>query len=231
MSRSSYPLSCLLPSDTIFSLLASTKSIVKLDENEVEDVESRMEKILENEITYSDGDCRKTLTYAQVGELFQFEYQPFLKFLHVKEARNLWLNEIVLEEGCEQLEVISVNGAERIQQLMCRGFIHPQLSIRFIGMVDGIDVGHGLFAEEKLPAHQFLGEYVGLVSTLYSVTDRSYCCEFPSCDGGMTINALAIGNMVRFINHSEKPNAKFMRWYCDGMMHVICVGFILLENF
>jgi hypothetical protein len=226
MSRASYPLSCLLPSDAIFSLLASTKSIVKLDENEVEEVESRMEKILENEITYTDGDCQKTLTYSQVGELFRFEYHPFLKFLHAKEARNLWLNEIILEEGSDQLEVISVNGAERIQQLMCSGFIHPQLGIRFIGMVDGIDVGHGLFAEEKLPAHQFLGEYVGLVSTLYSVTDRSYCCEFPSCDGGMTINALEIGNMVRFINHSENPNAKFMRWYCDGIMHVICVRFI-----
>lgn len=199
-----------------------------------------LEQLLDNQQIryYQEGSTGsfETMSYRTVGERFSFNYTPHLTFLHEKDFRNLWLNHIgsldpddnnpVSETNNHLFKDDQVLSEVGLKSMVYQGFIHPSLSIRHVGFVDGTDVGHGLFTEDFLANDCFLGEYIGIVTSNnenLESEELSYCCLYPSCDGGTVINAIEMGNMIRFINHSESPNAQFQRWSCDGVMHVLCI--------
>lgn len=86
--------------------------------------------------------------------------------------------------------------------------------------------GYGLFAYEDLPAGSFIGEYAGIVRRHSKRLDEAnpYCFEYPVFFLGKTpytIDAKDEGNLLRFINHSYRPNLYLKRAYSQGIMHII----------
>lgn len=68
-------------------------------------------------------------------------------------------------------------------------------------------IGFGLFANRNLKEGELVGEYAGLVARSDSVAERTYCYEYPPLKRGgevitLTIDARAMGNQTRFINHA-----------------------------
>ena len=108
--------------------------------------------------------------------------------------------------------------------------VHPSLEIRFVSS----DCGNGLFANDVIEAHSYIGEYTGLVkpSQLSSsvantdgmndiVTPSAYALNYPSGDSH-EVDALEIGNIMRFINHSQKEaNCFFQPVWIDKCIHII----------
>jgi hypothetical protein len=128
-------------------------------------------------------------------------------------------------EGTEWSTVPHLENVKDIRLFLDEGTIlYSSLSIREVGVVGGIDLGHGLFAERRLSAHSLLGEYVGVVAS--SASPTPYSLNYPSSTGGHEINASEVGNIIRFVNHSKCPNAVFRSVVLDGLAHVLCVSFI-----
>lgn len=79
------------------------------------------------------------------------------------------------------------------------------LSIRWINE----DIGHGIFAEEDLPAGGFVGVYGGIVKDRSLVGSKDYAWSYPgqTLQGGrITLDAAEKGNELRLINDGKDPN-------------------------
>jgi len=99
---------------------------------------------------------------------------------------------------------------------------HPHLAIKWIDTA----LEYGLFSTEPIEADILIGEYTGLVRKV----DRShpnlnaYCVKYPSrffSWNYFVIDALAGGNAMRFINHSDQPNLE-AHWVLDRrLLHLV----------
>jgi len=168
---------------------------------------------------YASDGSQQTLDSDSFGARFSFEYIHRLVFLHEKELRSCTFEQSVDEElGYPNLDESHI-------AFLLSGQTSRLVSVRHIGLQNGNDLGHGLYAEEDLPAGSFIGEYVGLVSSVVETTmqQNHYNLLYPSCDGGLEINAREQGNIIRFINHSDNPNAEFRCIKVNGLLHVICI--------
>lgn len=100
---------------------------------------------------------------------------------------------------------------------------HPSVAIRWIGDA----VGHGVFAEEPLPACSYVGEYAGFAvrKTRKNSYHRTYCVRYTTWGkGAYLIDAELGGNFTRFCNHSEEPNMALQSVYCRGMPRMILLS-------
>lgn len=88
------------------------------------------------------------------------------------------------------------------------------------------EIGYGLFAERTFPAQQYLGVYGGEVKRVSWIwPGRSdYKFRYPTRAWSWipyTIDAEKKGNVLRFLNHSEKGNVEMIGVYCEPLMYVI----------
>lgn len=93
-------------------------------------------------------------------------------------------------------------------------------------------VGHGLFTTHRIPAGAFVGEYTGIVrenNRRYLEPLNDYCYEYPILDaiGRSFVIDATQGNLMRFINHSERPNLRPRYAFIDGAYHCI---FLAIEE-
>ncbi len=93
-------------------------------------------------------------------------------------------------------------------------------------------VRYGLRSVEDLTAHQFVGEYTGIVrrnNRRYLEPLNDYCYEYPVPDplGISYVTDATRGNWARFINHSSSPNLRPLSAFLDGFYHVI---FLAIRN-
>ena len=84
----------------------------------------------------------------------------------------------------------------RNSDFLCKKFLHffalhiyQHVSQAYIGFVDGVDVGLGLFARSAIPALTYLGEYAGVLSTRHGEDDGVYGYGLPVVDPDLVINA------------------------------------------
>jgi hypothetical protein len=182
-------------------------------------------------------------SYADLAEMFGFQYVSHLVFLHEKELRAVFMTrpeQDIPTDSSLHTDHIHIYEKDHLRDLLNSGFIHPSMSVRHIGLLNGVDVGHGIFADTDLQPGTFLGEYVGAVLSTTSATQytdsfhdqkgcrdgMAYTCQYPSCDGGTGINATEYGNVIRFMNHSTPSNAELRHyWGLGGIMHVLCVSY------
>lgn len=87
-------------------------------------------------------------------------------------------------------------------------------------------IGYGVFTNQEIPAGTYLGEYGGVVRKrqLWTRWENLYCFEYGIGEGrrsSFVIDAKAVGNQTRFINHSENPNAETVSVDYKGRIRVI----------
>jgi len=178
-------------------------------------------KLYEDNVT---GDYNY-MTYDSLGDQFSFVYTSRLVFLHEKDLRNVVYNSIDHDE-VTLTNTDKMDSSSYMADIMSGG-VHSRLSIRYIGInSSGSDLGYGVYTEGGIDDQTFLGEYVGVVSSMNETIEHSnhFNALYPDCDGGFSINAREYGNVTRFINHSNDPNAQFKAVKIDELMHIICVS-------
>jgi hypothetical protein len=160
------------------------------------------------------------MSLNEIGLRFGFVYSPRLVFIHEKELRNYY------SWGFDR-EACSFTAAELdIENLLDRGGLTDGLCVGHVGEVDGVDVGYGLFTEIDIRKGTVIGEYVGIVSSL-SGSSSAYAFNYPSTDGGYTVEAVEYGNLMRFMNHSDNPNCAYHTVYHEGIAHLVAVSQIV----
>ncbi len=83
-------------------------------------------------------------------------------------------------------------------------------------------VAYGLFAEEHLHPGEWIGEYTGVVKAASESTSKNdYNFTYHSLAGKeYYIDAELIGNITRYINHSEQPNVRGLYALHEGVAHI-----------
>jgi hypothetical protein len=102
--------------------------------------------------------------------------------------------------------------------------VHPPVSVRLVNE----KVGHGVFADKKIPPCTFVGEYTGIIQerTPRQLKDKKHCLRYTIWEGekNFAIDAEKKGNFTRFINHSEKPNLGLQSVYWRGIPRMIFIS-------
>lgn len=208
-----YPVLCILPRGRHMCVTNSAARAV--EEGDIIDCEEDSRCI---NVTDENGDTQ-LLTYNEVGLKFGFEYSSRLQFLHETDFRGAPFYAVDVDNREDD---IFITGIASIEEDITKGKISDKMSIRHIGVLNGVDVGYGAFADAAIPSGALIGEYVGIMSTTSSPTQ--YSLSYPSCTGGHEINALSLGNMIRFLNHSADPNASFRVLIHEQIPHVVCIA-------
>lgn len=102
---------------------------------------------------------------------------------------------------------------------------HPKVSIRFINE----KVGFGVFAEQRIAACSFAGEYQGVVKEgkKKELKEKMFCVRYSAWKTGRkkyVLDAEEKGNFTRFINHSVRPNLSLQSVYWRGLPRMIFVA-------
>ncbi|CAE8595237.1 unnamed protein product [Polarella glacialis] len=109
-------------------------------------------------------------------------------------------------------------------ELLRRGhFMYESTCVSHIGVVDGVDVGLGLFAQVAILANSCLGEYTGVVRQRRQEEDDNYSYALPVVEPDLVVCARDYGNLCRLINHSDDGwNAELLSVHHEGLLHVVC---------
>lgn len=101
---------------------------------------------------------------------------------------------------------------------------HSPVSVKYIDS----EVGYGVFAEKKIPACSFIGEYTGVIlqKKPSQLKKKIHCLRYTTWEGkkNFVIDAEKKGNFTRFINHSSKPNLGIQAVYWHGVPRMIFVS-------
>lgn len=97
------------------------------------------------------------------------------------------------------------------------------------------EIGYGVFAEVDIREGSFIGEYTGIVRRLYRKhpDHNAYCFHYPTCLWSIkyyAVDALRDGNLLRFINHSDRPNLYPLCAVDRGLLHQIFVAKRLIRK-
>jgi hypothetical protein len=159
------------------------------------------------------------LTTKELEVQFQITYAPHLDFAKLKIYQKLCRKTIkfhrkgMLDE--EQLWLGSYFQKEILSAPL------PAVRLRWIDE----KLGWGVFAERDLPNMEYIGEYAGIVrKRKRSDAKNAYCFEYVIAEGehsDYNIDALDQGGLVRFINHSDKPNLTSALATARDLSHVI----------
>ena len=178
-----------------------------------------MEKI---NVLFPNESGYKSVSISQWQDIFKAAWQPTLIFSadqicdkiakkcqkaltgQLLERRQIWLGTYFSKE---------IN----------QGFV-PQVAIAWIGE----EIGYGVFAEQLFSPGDFVGEYVGVLRPRQKKQDErnNYCFEYRvgSWKSPYLIDAEAMGNHTRFINHSLTSNLEPVFVYLAGAMHLIFIA-------
>lgn len=106
--------------------------------------------------------------------------------------------------------------------------ISPKVAIGHVDVLAGVeDQPLGLFATDAIAALEFLGEYAGVVKVHADGANQfdPYGISYPSVyeGGDLYVSAAEYGNVIRCINHSGRPNARFVPMVHGGILRIFCV--------
>eukprot|EP00439_Symbiodinium_sp_Y106_P085079 s1139_g27.t1 len=94
------------------------------------------------------------------------------------------------------------------EMLRCGAFLYESVFVRRIGVVDGVDIGLGLFTRRTRRTCE---------------DDGVYGFSLPVVDPDLVVDAKKFGNLCRLINHSDDDwNAELMSVHHEGLLHVLC---------
>ena len=106
-------------------------------------------------VTYSKQGEQKELTYSELQQLFHFEYLSSLQFDSMYSL--VW----VVKKCLKSLEAYQKNN--RWVAALYHKEIHAPILHRLKIQWISPSLGHGIFAQEEIPALTYIGEYTGVV--------------------------------------------------------------------
>lgn len=163
----------------------------------------------------------KSYSIERASHLLQFRFAHHLEFAD-------WRLERTVRQLCARanrkghVDTLSQWLGTLHQKDLHTPTISPHLAISWINA----SVGYGVFALSPIPAWSFLGEYTGILRPRQHIwlDENDYCFRYPIQKHWLryfTIDSLACGNITRFINHSDHPNAEAIGVFYDGLFHII----------
>lgn len=123
----------------------------------------------------------------------------------------------------------AVDGFDQIPaQQIQHNEVSRKVAIGHVESLAGVEENPlGLFAIEDIAAFAFLGEYTGVLQVRNDSANTfdPYGVSYPSVyeHGDLYVSASEYGNVIRCINHSFAPNARFVPMVQDGILHIFCV--------
>lgn len=168
-------------------------------------------------------------TFSELEALLKFHYLPDCVFESSEERLE------IRERGLELLKKGGVSEeAERLGEQYIshiQAASQPLVSVRYCNQA----VGYGLFAEEDLEEGGYAGKYTGVIrknDRRYFEPLNNYCYEYPVPDeiGRSYVIDGTSGNLMRFVNHSDRPNLKPVRVFYDGFYHLIFLAIRPIEK-
>ncbi|NGX40089.1 MAG: hypothetical protein KR126chlam1_01429 [Chlamydiae bacterium] len=167
---------------------------------------------------WREGGEKHHLTTAQLEDKLGFTCLSELSF-QSPDLKTHLLQEGKKRAETKEIDPLHLELGDKWQNQIEEGTL-PSVSIRWIDQ----QVEYGLFAEETLEVGTFAGEYVGLVRKNNDHLSLSnYLYAYPICDeiGRNYVIDAAAGSLIRFINHSYKPNLAPHYAFVDGLYHMI----------
>ena len=162
----------------------------------------------------------KLLTKEEFEKKFEIELLQGLYFNQLKDL------EKIVKNCLQAWKIANISALERwlgayLEEELANGTFGP-VYLKWISPYKG----YGLFADKDLPKDTYIGEYAGLVRKHKKRLDEAnaYCFEYPvyfNDKTPFTIDAKEEGNLLRFINHSDKPNLALKPVYSQSIMHII----------
>ncbi len=156
------------------------------------------------------------LWLAENGELYSCDFQRWFQLTGMVYLPYLLFSEKNLLE--------QFNGAQRVEP---NWQAHLTLLDKLYLKKISEQVGWGVFARTNLVAGEIIGEYAGVVHS--HKTGGTYTMAYQKIqDQALNIDARFMGNITRFVNHSERPNIEAIETVtADGILHI---EFKLLKN-
>lgn len=186
-----------------------------VEAGDAESVEAR--RLLETRIVlFGENGIPRLLSLLEISLELNFAYTTQLSFMSENDLRIMpvtWGLPQFVEETSEAISPTAFDLG--IVKQLEGGELSPDIQLRWISA----ELGYGVFSSQKIPACTFLGEYVGIV--LCTQAPGAYSLNFPCLDGGHEINAKDTGNLMRFINHSARPNASFQHVFHENIIHTV----------
>jgi hypothetical protein len=166
-------------------------------------------------------DEQRTL-FNQLG----IEYLESNRYLPVSLARRDVRRTLYYRRNRLEFEEL----AGRYGEALRRGGWERRLEIRHIGG----PLGFGLFAAEAIPAGDLAGEYTGVVRRARRERplpaggfSTDYAWGFPEVRNfalPLEIDAREAGGLLRFVNHSGRPNCEPDHFALDGRWRLVFVA-------
>lgn len=173
-------------------------------------------------IQLKDDTKPELISVKKFEELFDLEFHPFLTFPSYEE----------LEEVIHNLPYLfkyqwlfgKMDNLEGLYKEKLQAHLMAKTYIKWIDPA----IEYGLFADMDLPENAYIGEYTGLIREIDKRNPElnGYCFHYPTklfSYHYYVIDALKIGNELRFINHSETPNLQPLWINSKGLLHLVFI--------
>lgn len=158
-------------------------------------------------------------TKAELENFLEIEYAAELTFDSPKIKEKV--RKLCLKAGSEGLLTKENLWFGYYYENEIKSHFIPDVYIKWIDRVKEF----GLFANRDFPINAFLGEYTGNIRKYKKIIDdkNSYLFEYSIGykKTHFTIDAREKGSLIRFVNHSSKPNVSPLNVYLDDAMHLI----------
>ena len=158
-------------------------------------------------------------TKKEFENLLEVKYIPTLLFETPKILKKI--NKLCIKAGREGLLTKENIWFGTYYEKEIKSHFIPDVYIKWIDSIKEF----GLFANKDFKVREFLGEYTGTVRKYQKIMDdkNSYLFEYSIGykKTPFTIDAREKGSLIRFVNHSFKPNVSPLSVYLDGTIHII----------
>lgn len=165
----------------------------------------------------------ETLSVSKLERTFNMNYRRHL-FFPSYEALKEVISECPYLLRCRWLVKENYAYAERYRNELAIGST-AKISIKWIDQT----LEYGAFLDEDVAAGAYIGEYTGIVRRLFreKPDHNAYCFSYPTRlwnKKPFTIDALVESNIMRFCNHSDRPNLDPCCVVDRGLLHQIFIS-------
>jgi len=173
-------------------------------------------------VTLKGSNQSQWISFEEVGKVLGFHYISQSFFVSYEDL-------LSVKNACPWLFKLPLITRENwdwgrfFQERLSNGSLPPV----FLQYIDDI-LGYSLFAAEDLEENLFIGEYVGALREIDTKAPEinSYCLLYPSrfLAPHFFIDAKEKGNLLRFVNHSDRPNCKMICVITNGIIRPCLVS-------